>query len=103
VSEPDKRQWSVYVLRCADNSLYTGISTDVHRRLRQHDGGIGGAKYLQGRRPLRLVFEHRVGDRGAASRVEYRLKQLNKNEKERLLKNPDQLRERVAGFALDPF
>ena len=86
------------MLRCADNSLYTGISTDVNRRIQQHGAGSSGAKYLKGRTPLRLVFEHRVGDRSAASRAEYRIKQLSKPEKERLLRSPDRLRERIEGF-----
>lgn len=90
--------WSVYVLRCADNSLYTGISTDVERRLQQHSNGRGGARYLKGRTPLTLEFSHSVGDRSHASRIEYRLKQLSKPEKERLLQQPQTLREQINRF-----
>lgn len=90
--------WSVYVIRCADNSLYTGISTDVERRLRQHSDGQGGARYLRGRAPLELVFTQSVGDRSCASRVEHRLKRLSKEDKERLLRDPGALRDRIRVF-----
>ena len=90
--------WSVYVIRCADNSLYTGISTDVERRLKQHREGRGGARYLKGRAPLSLEFSLPVGDRSEASRIEYQLKQLSKPEKERLLKQPEALRKHIHGI-----
>ena len=91
--------WSLYVLRCADRSLYTGISTDVARRLREHRDSARGARYLRGRAPLTLVFEVPVGDRSAASRAENRVKSLSKTEKESLLASPDTLRQRVLEFA----
>lgn len=87
--------WSVYLLRCADNSLYTGIATDVERRIITHRNGRG-AKYLHGRGPFELVFEKVVGDRGLASQVEYRIKQLPKCEKERLLRSPRRLHNYIA-------
>jgi len=90
--------WSVYVIRCADDSLYTGISTDVERRFRQHSDGRRGARYLKGRTPLQLVFALPVGDRSRASRVEYRLKQLSKRDKERLLRRPAALRKHIDGM-----
>lgn len=80
--------WSVYLLRCADGSLYTGIATDVARRVAEHEEGGRGARYLRGRGPLTLVFQREVGDRRAASRVEYRIKRLAKAEKERCLQDP---------------
>ena len=85
--------WSVYLLRCADDSLYTGIAADVHRRLREHSQGSRGAKYLQGRGPFELVFEHAIGNRGIASQIEYRIKQLSKDDKERLVSVPSEFRE----------
>lgn len=85
----DVSRWSVYILRCADGSLYTGIATDVSRRLEQHTRGMRGAKYLRGRGPLRLVFERAVGDRGMASRVEYRIKALSKTDKEAFVRTPE--------------
>lgn len=79
--------WSVYLLRCADGSLYTGIATDVQRRVAEH-GGERGAKYLRGRGPLRLELSSEVGDRSMASRIEHHIKRLPKVRKEALLKEP---------------
>lgn len=76
--------WSVYLIRTADGALYTGISTDVDRRLAQHSAG-SGAKYLRGRGPLLIVFRRELGDRSLAQRVERRLKSLTKSEKELLV------------------
>ncbi len=80
--------WSVYILRCSDNSLYTGIATDVSRRMREHEAGKSGAKYLRGRTPITLMFQQEVGDRSRASRVEHYLKRLPKSEKERFVSSP---------------
>jgi len=78
-------EFSVYVLRCADNTYYTGIAADVERRLAEHESGPRGAKYLKGRRPLVLVYSELIGDRSAAMRIEYRIKQLNRPQKEALI------------------
>lgn len=80
------------MLRCADGTLYTGIALDVEQRIHAHTHGSVGAKYLRGRAPLELVFEHRVGTRSAASVVEYRIKRWTKSKKERLLRAPAELR-----------
>ena len=92
-------EWSVYLLRCADDSLYTGIATDVDRRIREHGSGKCGAKRLRGRGPLTLAFEHVVGDRAAASRVEHHIKQLAKLDKERLVASPDAFRAYLADLS----
>jgi len=76
------------MLRCADDSLYTGIATDVERRVSEHVGGARGAKYLKGRLPVSLVFRHDVEDRSVAQRLEYRIKRLTKSDKERLIRRP---------------
>lgn len=73
--------YSLYVLRCADGSLYTGIALDVGKRLQQHENGRSGAKYLRGRQPFTLVFQAPIGDRSAASRAEHRLKRLSRADK----------------------
>ncbi|MGE0490331.1 MAG: GIY-YIG nuclease family protein [Vulcanimicrobiota bacterium] len=73
------------MVRCADNALYTGISTDVDERLRQHQEGERGAKFLRGRGPLQLAFSAPLGDRSLASRAEYLVKRLSKASKERLV------------------
>ena len=77
--------YSLYIIRCADGSLYTGIATDVARRLQEHESGSRSAKYLRGRGPLQLEFQERIGDRSAASRVEYCVKNLGKSVKEALV------------------
>ncbi|EBI1478026.1 GIY-YIG nuclease family protein [Salmonella enterica] len=76
--------WYLYLIRTADNELYTGITTDVARRYRQHQTGKG-AKALRGKGELTLAFAAQVGDRSLALRIEYRIKQLTKRQKERLV------------------
>ena len=82
--EPQVR-YSLYILRCADGSLYTGIALDVGKRLQEHEFSPRGAKYLRGRGPLTLEFQAPVGDRRAASLAEYLVKSLPKSDKERLI------------------
>lgn len=92
--------WSIYLLRCGDGSFYTGIATDVSRRIGEHEQGKRGAKYLRGRGPLELVYQRSVGDRSVALRIEYRLKQLPKIEKEDLQQMPlriDKLLNEICG------
>lgn len=80
--------WHVYLLRCADNTLYCGITNDLPRRLRQHNGElVGGAKYTKVRRPCELVYSEQADSRSSASQREYAIKQLSKIEKERLTQN----------------
>lgn len=84
--ESEQRKWFVYMLRCGDGSLYTGITTDVRRRLRQHRGEIkGGARYTRSRRPLKLVWLESAADRASATRREIRVKALRTRDKESLL------------------
>jgi putative endonuclease len=77
--------YSLYILRCGDGSLYTGIALDVARRLEEHRQGVRGAKYLRGRTPVELVFQQPAGDRAAAQRLEHRVKSLSRAEKEALI------------------
>lgn len=77
-------EWSLYLVRCSDHSLYTGIARDVDTRFSQH-GGEKGAKYLRGKGPLSLVFQTPVGDRSEASKLEWRVKRLKKCQKEQLV------------------
>jgi len=85
--------WSIYLLRCGDGSLYTGIATDVSRRVAQHKDGEKGAKYLRGRGPLDLVFKQEIGDRSLASKIEHRVKQFPKSYKEDFGGLPDRIEE----------
>lgn len=78
--------WSVYLVRCRDGSLYTGIAVDVERRFAEHVRSDGrGAKYLRGRGPLELVATCSIGDRGLAQSIEHRIKRLSKPDKEMLV------------------
>ncbi len=77
--------WHLYLVRCNDGSLYTGISTDVERRFAAHAANRG-ARRLRGRGPLELVYARALGNRSLASRVEHRVKQLNRSDKERLIR-----------------
>lgn len=80
------RHWRLYLIRCSDDSLYTGITTDLARRLNQHHGNGGaGSRYLRGKGPLTLVYCCTVGSRSAALRIERRVKKLDKRDKERLV------------------
>jgi putative endonuclease len=88
-------EYSVYIVRCGDDTYYTGISQDVARRIVEHESSPRGAKYLKGRGPLTLVFSEVVGDRSAASRVEYRVKRLDRSGKEALMNGTSTLQSLV--------
>ncbi len=77
-------QWHVYVVRCADTTLYTGIATDLPARIAQHNAGRG-AKYTNGRRPVTLVYQEEAADRGAALRREHQIKRLTPQAKRALV------------------
>jgi putative endonuclease len=95
--------WHVYVVRVADGSLYTGISTDVERRVAEHARAGGrGAKYLRGRGPLELVFRTEVGSRARALRVERGLKRLSKARKERIVTERPELARLLSMLDLSP-
>ena len=87
--------WSIYLLRCADGTYYTGIATDVSRRISEHEQGKRGAKYLRGRGPLELVYQQAVGDRSIATKLEYSVKQLSRMEKEDLQRLPSLIDELI--------
>lgn len=79
--------WYVYILGCADGSLYTGITTDPERRLQEHNDGALGARYTRPRRPVELLYQEPVADRSAALKREYAIKQLSKAGKRALIAN----------------
>ena len=80
--------WQVYIILCKDNSLYTGITTDVERRFTQHLAGAG-AKYFRGHPPLRLAYLEKGHDRSSASRREAEIKRLRPEDKRRLIESPE--------------
>jgi len=78
--------YSVYILQCADDTLYTGIATDLNRRLTEHNSSEKGAKYTRSRRPVRLVYSETFPDRSSASRREYEIKKLSRAKKLQLIR-----------------
>lgn len=79
-------QWCLYLIRCRNGTLYAGISTDVTRRLAEHQAGAPkGARYLRGKGPLQLVYQAAVGDRSMATKIEIWVKTLPRSVKEELI------------------
>ena len=76
--------WFLYIIRTTKQSLYTGITTDITRRLHQHQMGKG-AKHLKGHKDLNVVYQLSIGNRSTALKLEYRIKQLTKIQKEKLV------------------
>lgn len=94
--------WHLYVVRTRAGHLYTGIATDVERRLEEHAAGDGrGAKALRGRGPLELVYRRRIGERGLALRLEHRLKRCTREEKEALVARAPSKRALVRALSAD--
>ena len=79
-----EKKWYLYVLRCGDGTLYTGITTDVQARVAQHQAGKG-AKYTRGRGPLELVYTEECDDHSAALKRELAIKALPREEKEKMI------------------
>ncbi|RVU81711.1 GIY-YIG nuclease family protein [Leucothrix sargassi] len=80
------KHWFVYMVRCADDSLYTGIATDVERRVGEHNStGNLAAKYTRARQPVKLVYSEVAESRSEASKREYHIKRLSKVAKERMI------------------
>lgn len=75
--------WKLYMLRCGDGTLYTGITTDVDRRLEEHRTGKG-AKYTRGRGPLEIAYQEECGDKSTALKRELEIKALTREEKLKL-------------------
>ena len=78
--------WCVYMLRCSDNSLYTGITNDLDRRLQAHNTGRAGARYTRSRRPVELVYQESQPSKSAALKREHELRQLSKLQKEAFIR-----------------
>ena len=88
INKLDNKTWWVYLLKCANNSLYCGITNDLPRRLRQHNGDIkGGAKYTRANAPCHLVYQEVMKDRSEASKREYEIKQMDRSVKLALIKS----------------
>lgn len=75
----------IYILKCSDETLYTGITTDIQRRVNEHNNSDKGAKYTKLRRPVTLVYSEESQDRSSASKREYAIKKLTRKEKLELI------------------
>ena len=73
--------WTVYIVECRDQTFYTGIALDLERRLEEHNTSKKGAKYVKGRRPVKLVYSSEVEDKSGALKEEHRIKNLTKLQK----------------------
>jgi putative endonuclease len=77
--------WYVYVIRASDDSLYTGVTTDVERRFKEHKGPEKGARYFRGRQPVEVVYSESHSDRSSAQKREAEIKKLSRQEKLELI------------------
>jgi putative endonuclease len=77
----------LYILKCADKTLYTGITTDLVRRINEHNSSKLGAKYTKARRPVKLAYSKKFRNRSTASKAEAKLKTISRGEKLKLIKN----------------
>ena len=81
----DEKAWFLYVLRCADDTLYTGTTTDISRRIDEHNTKKCGAKYTKTRRPVELIFWLDFENRSQAQKAEYKFKKLTRTQKEKII------------------
>jgi putative endonuclease len=84
----------LYILQCKDGTLYAGITTDLQRRLAEHNGAKLGAKYTAARRPVKVVYFRKFKNRSTASREEARIKKLKKVQKLELIKKGSGLKKK---------
>jgi putative endonuclease len=83
--------WWVYLLRCNDNSLYAGVTTDIHRRIDEHNNSKLGAKYTRARRPVNLAYLEESSNKSTACQREYQIRHLTKLKKEQLVSKYDEV------------
>lgn len=79
--------WTVYILQCADRSLYTGVTTDIERRLAEHNSPGSTTRYTRARQPVSLIYKERVLDRSSACKREFQIKKLSRQKKLLLVNN----------------
>jgi putative endonuclease len=83
----DKDIWYVYMVRCSDETLYTGITNDLEKRIEAHNSGKDGARYTRSRRPVKLVYSEEAGTKSAAAKLEYKIKKMTREKKMKLVGN----------------
>lgn len=88
----------VYILKCADETLYTGIAVDLKKRIEEHNTSNLGAKYTKYRRPVQLIYSKKFRDRSTASKEEIRIKALSREEKLEIIKKHTSFASRLASF-----
>ena len=79
------RPWFLYVVHCSDGTLYTGVTTDIGRRIHEHKTGSRGAKYTKTRRPVRLIYRVGFENRSTAQRAEHKFKKLTRKQKNEVI------------------
>lgn len=83
--------WSVYMVRCSDGTLYTGITNDLEKRIAAHNSAKDGARYTRSRRPVTLVYAEEAGSKSAAARLEYQIKRLPRSKKKSLIPSAEKM------------
>lgn len=81
ITKNEKHDWYVYILECSDNTLYTGITNNLEKRLVQHNSGTEGAKYTRPRRPVKYVYQEKQINRSEATKREMAIKKLSRTKK----------------------
>ena len=81
ISQSKSKKWYVYLVKCSDDTLYCGITTDIKRRISEHNGNKKGAKYTRSRRPVTLVGFLVKDTRSSAASLEYQIKKMKKEQK----------------------
>ena len=82
----DNTIWCVYMVRCSDGTLYTGITNDLEKRIRAHNSGKAGARYTKSRRPVTLAYSEKAGSKSEAASLEYHIKKMARAKKKQLVK-----------------
>lgn len=96
-NEKREKEYFIYMIRCKDNSLYTGITTDLQRRMEEHlEKGKKGAKYTLSHGAIKMEIAWKTTDKAKASKLEYHIKTLKKAQKEELIKDYRKLKEFLA-------
>ena len=78
--------WYVYIVQCSDDTLYTGVTTDLQRRTEEHNSSKLGARYTRSRRPVSLIYHEQMDNRSQAGQREAEIKRLTRKQKEKLIK-----------------
>jgi putative endonuclease len=81
--------WYVYMVRCSDGTLYTGITKNLEKRIEAHNSGKDGARYTRSRRPVKLVYSEQVESKSAAAKLEYQFKKMPLSRKKRLVESSE--------------